>query len=89
MDILYWTSVGALAGATATAIIGGHLVKQSMDRKIRRLEGRIDATQMFANDRARADFRRITDLEQAAIRLHHELHTIKQHRLESWKEAGQ
>jgi hypothetical protein len=83
MDILYWTSVGALFGATATAIVGGMVVKQRIDRKIRRIEGRMDAAQMLAYDRSRADFRRITDLEQRTIQLQHALNITQRELLKA------
>jgi hypothetical protein len=89
MDILYWTSVGAIAGAAATAIIGGVILHDRISRKIRRLEARMDVERILANDRSRADFKRMMELDHANRHLHHELHTIKQHRLESWKEASQ
>lgn len=81
MDAVYWFSVGLATGVTLTAIELHHRWKRRLDRDERIYRRAIEFEREFG--------RKMYDEQQTVItRLHIDLHTAKQARLNAWKEAN-
>ena len=85
MDAVYWFSVGLATGITLTAIELHHRWKRRLDRDERIYRNAIEFERGFGRKMYDEEHAKVNDLRSENIRLHIDLHTAKQNRLEAMK----
>ena len=85
MDAVYWFAVGATAGITLTAIELHHRWKRRLDRDERIYRRAIEFEREFGRKMYAQERAEVNRLTSENIRLHIDLHTAKQARLNAMK----